>query len=237
MIIEDFSIPEIKFPIINNYKILDIDEPIVSLFDYGFKISSQYYKQGISGSYFDCYVRESVAKKLLEAQNYLPKEFKFLIYDGYRPICIQQKLWNHYRQKIKNENPNINDEELDFKTSFYISKPSYDEFNPSLHNTGGAIDLTLIDENGNELDMGTKFDEFSNKTWTNYFEKYEENKLIKNNRRILYKAMIQAGFTNLPSEWWHYDYGTKFWAYFNNTDALYKGILDIEFKNKLLPPM
>ena len=41
MIIEDFSIPEIKFPIINKYKILVIDEPIVSLFDYGFKISSQ----------------------------------------------------------------------------------------------------------------------------------------------------------------------------------------------------
>ena len=44
--------------------------------------------------------------------------------------------------------------------------------------------------------------------------------------------MISVGFTNLPSEWWHYDYGTKFWAYFNNTDALYSGILDINFPNR-----
>jgi D-alanyl-D-alanine dipeptidase len=39
--------------------------------------------------------------------------------------------------------------------------------------------------------------------------------------------MIQAGFTNLPSEWWHYDYGTKFWGYFTGNDALYKGIIDV----------
>jgi D-alanyl-D-alanine dipeptidase len=39
--------------------------------------------------------------------------------------------------------------------------------------------------------------------------------------------MISAGFTNLPSEWWHYDYGTKFWAYFTGNKALYKGIRKI----------
>ena len=44
---------------------------------------------------------------------------------------------------------------------------------------------------------------------------------------MLYNVMLQSGFTNLPSEWWHYDYGTKFWGYYKKKDALYKGIIDM----------
>lgn len=40
--------------------------------------------------------------------------------------------------------------------------------------------------------------------------------------------MNKAGFTNLPSEWWHYDYGEKFWAYYNNTPAIFEGVFNIE---------
>lgn len=225
-------IPEIKVPSIKEFKIVDIDEPIISLSKLGLKVRPEYNIQGIPGSYPDCYARETVAKKLLEIEKKLPKGLKLLIFDGYRPICIQQRLWNYYRAEVKIKNPNLTDEELDLKTSFFVSKPSYDEFQPSLHNTGGAIDLTLIDEYGNQLDMGTKFDDFSDKAWTNHFEKYENNKIVRDNRRILYEAMLNEDFTNLPSEWWHYDYGTKFWGYFKNTDALYKGILDIDFPNR-----
>ena len=225
-------IPEIKVPSIKEFKIVDVDEPIISLSKLGLKVRPEYNIQGIPGSYPDCYVRETVAKKLLEVEKKLPNGLRLLIFDGYRPICIQQRLWNFYRQEIKNKNPNLSNEEIDFKTSFFVSKPSYDEFQPSLHNTGGAIDLTLIDKDGNQLDMGTKFDDFSDKAWTNHFEKYEKNEIVRDNRRILYEAMINEGFTNLPSEWWHYDYGTKFWGYFKNTDALYKGILDIDFPKR-----
>lgn len=63
--------------------------------------------------------------------------------------------------------------------------------------------------------MGTLFDDFTNRAWSNHFESYEDCEDVKKNRRILYNVMIMAGFTNLPSEWWHYDYGDKFWAYFN----------------------
>jgi D-alanyl-D-alanine dipeptidase len=40
--------------------------------------------------------------------------------------------------------------------------------------------------------------------------------------------MIKAGFTNLPTEWWHYDYGDKFWAYYNKTRTLYTGLFTKE---------
>lgn len=59
-----------------------------------------------------------------------------------------------------------------------------------------------------------------------------KTKRFVKNRRILYNVTIAAGFTNLPSEWWHYDYGDKFWAYFKRCKAKYKGIIDIEFPDR-----
>ncbi len=218
-------IPTIEFPSISDYKIIDLDEPLVSLSECGFLCDSQYYAQGVPGSLKSCYVRKSVASKLRLAQSWLPKGLKFKIYDGYRPIEVQQRLWNFYRNDLKIKNPDASDEELDKLTGFFVSKPSYDEFHPSLHNTGGAVDLTIVTDNGCALNMGTLFDDFSDRAWTNHFEVHTKCNEVKHNRRLLYNAMIQAGFTNLPSEWWHYDYGTKFWAYFNQKDALYKGIL------------
>ena len=81
-----------------------MDEEIISLSEAGFECSSQYAISGIPGSYKDCYARKTVVDKLLYAQSFLPKGLKFKIYDGYRPICVQQRLWNYYRQDVKNKN-------------------------------------------------------------------------------------------------------------------------------------
>ena len=227
-------IPTVGVPSINAFEIKDIDEPLVSVKKSGLFVDSQYYKEGIAGAYKDCYVRETVLEKLLQAESILPKGLHLKIYDGYRPICIQQRLWNYYRQKLKNENLGLTDKDLDFKTSFFVSKPSYDIMQPSLHNTGGAVDLTLVDENKQELNMGTKFDAFIDKAWTNHYELFEDlDNVVRENRRILYNVMLEVGFTNLPSEWWHYDYGTKFWGYFKGEIALYKGIIDADFPNRI----
>ena len=59
------------------------------------------------------------------------------------------------------------------------------------------------------------------------------NDEIKNNRRILYNAMISEDFVNLPSEWWHYDYGDKVWASVKNKDVIYIGE-DITKKGRIL---
>lgn len=232
MINLDEPIPSIKVPSISDYEIIPVDEKIVSLSKAGFYIDSMYNRQGVPGSYPDCYVRESLVPMLKKAESFLPNGLKFKIYDGYRPICVQQRLWNFYRQDIKNKYPELSDGELDFKTSFFVSKPSYDIMKPSLHNTGGAVDLTLISEGGYELNMGTIFDDFTDRSWSNHFEYYENYDEVKRNRRILYNAMVEAGFTNLPSEWWHYDYGDKFWSHFKNKPAIYTGILDIDFPNR-----
>ena len=81
--------------------------------------------------------------------------------------------------------------------------------------------------------MGTSFDSFKETAWSSYFEMNKSNIMARENRRILYYAMIEAGFTNLPSEWWHYEYGTKFWSYFKGRPALYKGIIDIKLPEQI----
>lgn len=222
------EIPKIAFPTISSFRIVNIDEPLISLTEAGFLCDSQYYKQGIKGSLKDCYARESVVTMLKEAEALLPEGLRFKIYDAYRPISVQQYLWDMFRKDVKEKNPDLTEEEIDKKTSFFVSKPSYDENIPSLHNTGGAVDLTLVTEQGYALNMGTLFDDFTHRAWTNHFESYTVCDEVKINRRILYNAMISVGFTNLPSEWWHYGYGTKFWGYFKGKDALYKGILNFE---------
>lgn len=222
-------IPNNEFPSIDHFEIEGLQEPLVSLSTMGLLCESQYYAQGVAGALKDCYARQTVADLLVKAQDSLPKGLRLKIYDAYRPIEVQQRLWNYYRRTVQIKEPDLTDEELDRKTAFFVSKPSYDENNPSLHNTGGAVDLTIVTNDGYALNMGTLFDDFTDRAWTNHFEdgynKFEQNLEVRDNRRLLYETMINAGFTNLPSEWWHYDYGTKFWSYFTGKAALYKGII------------
>lgn len=145
-------------------------------------------------------------------------------------IAVQQALWDYFRNNIAKNNPKKSSVQIDRMTEFFVSKPSYDILVPSLHNTGGAVDLSIIDTASNEIDMGCKFDDFTDKAWTHYFESDvnpdSTYKSIRENRRMLYNIMISVGFTNLPSEWWHYDFGDSKWAQLKHTKPVYAGILD-----------
>lgn len=90
---------------------------------------------------------------------------------------------------------------------------------------GGAVDLTIVDKDNNEIPMGTGFDSFLPETNTAFFENNCDI-TVRDNRRMLYQIMTDAGFTNLPTEWWHFDYGNRFWAFYNDKPAIYKGVFD-----------
>lgn len=219
------AIPHVDFPKVDSWPIEECGEKLVNLEKLGFEILSVYYARLMDGATYEAYARESAAAMLQKAQRALPDGYSFIVLDAYRPIEVQQALWDGYRALVVKRNPQFSDDEIDFKTSFFVSKPSYDENVPSLHNTGGAVDLTLRDPNGHILNMGTSFDDFHETANTDYYEAAGRDEAVRDNRRLLYNTMLSAGFTNLPSEWWHYDYGTKFWGYFKNRPALYKGIL------------
>ena len=226
------QIPTVKFPSIREYEIKECGEKLVKLDPSEFLIYPFYFFQGVPGAYHDIYVRESVRDMLRQVQKNLPKGVYLKVLDGYRPICVYQRLWNFHVQDLKLKYPEETIETIEKKAAFIVSKPSYDAKSPSLHTTGGAISVTLSLQTGIELNMGTAYRDFSDRAWTNHFEKFEENETIKENRRILYNAMTSAGFTNLPSEWWHYDYGDKFWAFFTGNTSIYGGILDFDAPNR-----
>jgi D-alanyl-D-alanine dipeptidase len=132
----------------------------------------------------ECYLRYKTVKALIEAnRKFMKKGFKIKLFDCYRPLDIQKKMWSII------SNPK------------YVANPS----TGSIHNRGGAVDITLVDFEGKELDMGTTFDYFGKEAGHDY---PAFSKSIKYNRNLLRMVMIKAHFNSFDSEWWHYNLKT-----------------------------
>ncbi|HEW64473.1 M15 family metallopeptidase [Fervidicoccus fontis] len=224
---------------IRSIKIIESNEPLVplSLVPEHILCRPQYYIQGIGNSLPECYSRKGVLLRLLKASSRLPSEYKLVILDAWRPITVQQSLFDTLKERIMKENPLISEEEAIKETLKFVALPSKDPNKPSPHNTGGAIDLTIADENGLFLNMGTDYDDTTEKARTTYFEEKvrrgeklseEEEEALKN-RRLLYNIMIDAGFTNYFDEWWHYDYGNQNWAWLSGKDNAIYGKAKVKF--------
>jgi D-alanyl-D-alanine dipeptidase len=99
---------------------------------------------------------------------------------------------------------------LDDAAAVFISTPSADPRAVPPHNSGGAVDLTVVDAEGREVAMGTSFDDFSEYARTDYFQ--ERDAQIHGHRMILKSVLEAEGFANYPEEWWHFDYGNQEWA-------------------------
>lgn len=226
---KNHCIPNLEFPGVPcGMQVLA--EPLVDIADFHdnrIYVSMEYYRRGLPGAIPRCLLRRSAAEQLKKALELLPSGYGFRIYDAWRPIQVQQSLFDHYYHILKEQEDMrlLSEEELLNRVCLFVSRPSYDPLNPSVHSTGGAVDLTIVDEQGRELPMGTGFDDFVEAAQTTYFETHAGT-VFRNNRRLLYHCMTAAGFTNLSSEWWHYDYGTCFWSYYTGKPAMYTGILN-----------
>lgn len=190
-----------------------------------FIVEMQYPLRKMNNAEKQCFVRKEVYEHLVEAASGLPTGYKFKIWDAWRPFALQKELYTDYSVDI------IKDFELERCTEEqkkkvirkFVSDPIENVMVPPVHTTGGAVDLTIVNPNGQELDMGSEFDEFSDRTYTAFYEN-EKAYEIRDNRRLLFHTMTDAGFTNLPSEWWHYDYGDRFWGYYQSRPAMYMGV-------------
>ena len=128
-----------------------------------------------------CYLRYKTVKALLTANaKFMKKGYRIVLYDCYRPLDIQKKMWT------------------------IVSNPDYvaDPKKGSIHNRGGAVDIGLVTESGVVVDMGTPFDFFGIEARHNY-EKISEE--AQQNRKLLRKVMTQNNFKIFESEWWHYN--------------------------------
>jgi len=129
----------------------------------------------------ECYTRVKTAKALIMANNdFMAQGYKIKFYDCYRPNSVQYKMWEIV------PNPQ------------YVANP----VKGSIHNKGGAVDITLVTLRGDELDMGTDFDFFGKKAYHDNMDLPQE---ILHNRKVLKETMEKYGFWSVRTEWWHYN--------------------------------
>ena len=146
----------------------------------------------------EAYLHPKAAQALAKAQEILKSKHPHLslkVYDAARPMQIQQKMWNTVAGTSK---------------SIYVSNPKN---GGGLHNYGMAVDVTLCNEQGDTLPMGTLIDYLGKYAHTN-----EEKLLVtkgiispqaRKNRELLRNVMQQAGFKVLRTEWWHFNFITR----------------------------
>lgn len=129
----------------------------------------------------ECFLRLKTVKALIKANTKLTRKgYTIKIYDCYRPLDIQKKMWEIV------PNPK------------YVANPK----TGSIHNRGGAVDISLVTLQGEVVDMGTDFDFFGEKASHLHQDLPKD---VLQNRKLLKSVMISAGFNSFDSEWWHYN--------------------------------
>lgn len=140
------------------------------------------------------FLRKIAAEHLAQANDFLKRShnLSIKIFDGFRPLFVQKIMW----QIMPDDR--------------YVADPA----KGSRHNRGAAVDITLIDADGNELDMGTPYDDFTERA---SFASKDVSEKAYANRKLLRETLIQFGFLPLETEWWHFDF--KDWKNFGILDT------------------
>ncbi len=147
------------------------------------------------------FLRSKCWELLKEASLLLPDSVGFGLLECYRSKERQIFLRTSRFSLLKEKNPNLSDEKIWKIVDTFISRPG------GPHQTGGAIDLTLVDlKTGKPFDMGTEKQGINKLAYTASNLVSPEAQV---HRFILCSVMTYVGFRNYPAEWWHYEYGTK----------------------------
>lgn len=229
--LKNLAIPDIPLPPweeVSKIPIIESNEKLqpATLASHLWRVYPIYFKMMLPHAVPECFLRMGVYKRLLKVASLLPETLTLVVLDGWRDFALQQHLFDTLVEIVKLKHPERSLLQIKEEVRSLVSPPSVLSSSPSPHLTGGAVDVTLCDKNGVLLDMGTVFDEASPWSYTASYEGINTpNDMqinIRNNRRLLYNAMISAGFTNLSSEWWHFDFGDQLWAWYSgNKNAQY----------------
>lgn len=176
---------------LQDFKDLSRHDFVVSNMIYATK--NNFVGENIYGNFNKPLVHYITDQKLQKANDELQKlrpGWKFKVYDALRPHHCQVKLWN----KVKGT-----------PQQGYVMDPQYG----SIHSYGFALDITLVNEKGQEVDMGTPVDGLTALSQPRYEEKYLKSGELSaqqvENRKVLRKAMVKGGFQTISNEWWHFE--------------------------------
>lgn len=173
---------------------LDVEAEIPELrVDLRYSTSNNFVTNDVYGDVNHVFLHPVAVEKLKTALKVLQSEkpgYTFLVFDGARPQSVQQKFWDFVAGT---------------SMQGYVANPS----KGSIHSYGLAVDLTLIDENGKEVDMGTPFDSFEDIAQPRYEADFLELGILTSeqveNRELLRYVMTNAGYSFIRNEWWHFN--------------------------------
>ncbi|NYV75324.1 M15 family metallopeptidase [Streptomyces sp. UH6] len=168
-------------------------------------------------------LRQGVLDRLLRARSRLPDGMRLLVVEGYRPPSLQRQYFEAYADALRRHHPGWAPERVREAASRYVSPP---EVAP--HSAGAAVDLTLVDERGVEVDMGTPVNanpEESDDAC--YTAAANISPAARAMRDLLGTALTDAGLINYPTEWWHWSFGDRYWALRTGQPAALYGPVDL----------
>lgn len=163
------------------------------------------------------FVRQTVYEKLVAAQKRLPPGYHFCLYEGYRSLNLQKMLYDTHYADVAKAHPTWTSSEL-FQETIKLVSPVVNQdgsLNIPPHSTGAAIDVYLLDDDGHAVDMG-----IHPKDWMadeggvlSLTASDTISATAKKNRQIMSDALNSEGFVNYPTEYWHWSYGDRYWAF------------------------
>ena len=162
-------------------------------------------------------MRQTVYNRIVQAQNLLPTGMRICLYECYRSLNLQTQLFMNRYNIIRDHHPKWSEEQLFNETTKLVSPIMNFDGSQNIppHSTGGAIDIYLVDEKGHPLDMGIHpKDWMDNEDGTvSQTNSTLISKEAQTNRDTMNKALEAVGFINYPTEYWHWSYGDRYWAY------------------------
>jgi zinc D-Ala-D-Ala dipeptidase len=164
-------------------------------------------------------VRQGLADRLDVAAGLLPAGLRLRVVEGHRPAATQQAIIAGYSADLCARHPGISADELDRLTSRFVAPLAV-----APHVAGAAVDLTLVDCCGEELDLGTPIDATPEESGGRcYFASTRISADALAHRDLLAAVLGRAGLVNYPTEWWHWSYGDRYWALVTGAPAALYG--------------
>lgn len=154
-------------------------------------------------------LRRGAVHRLLEAQAYLPQQYRLLVVEGFRRFEVQQRHFDACQRRVEFTIPTLVGPGSRRIAGHRVSPPAL-----APHVSGRAVDLTLADQSRRPLDLGTGLDAtLEGSAGACVFDAPNISRQARRHRELLKTVLTRVGFVNHPTEWWHWSFGDRYWAY------------------------
>jgi D-alanyl-D-alanine dipeptidase len=164
-------------------------------------------------------VRAGVLERLVRAEKALPDGWRWLLVEAYRPPATQREIFDGYARTLRRERPGAGEEEIRTAATRWVAP-----LETAGHVAGAAVDITVCTADGVEIDMGSPESatpEESGGACRTAFPGLPEE--VRRARAVMGAALGGAGMVNYPTEWWHWSYGDRYWAWSSGAPAAVYG--------------